>query len=74
MQIPLIYAWAVTIHKSQGTTLENAIMDIGSNIFADGQTYVALSRVKSIEGLYLTKFDYTKITANPIVKAFYERF
>jgi radical SAM superfamily enzyme YgiQ (UPF0313 family) len=50
---------------------ENAIIDIGSNIFAYGQTYVALSRVKSLEGLYLTHFDYTKILCNPLVKAFY---
>ena len=71
MQLPLIYSWAITIHKSQGLTLENAIIDIGSNIFADGQTYVALSRVKSLEGLYLTSFDCTKIKCNPLVKAFY---
>jgi ATP-dependent DNA helicase PIF1 len=51
--------------------LENAIIDIGSNIFADGQTYVALSRVKSIDGLYLTSFDYSKIKCNPLVKKFY---
>ena len=70
-QLPLIYAWAITIHKSQGVTLENAIIDIGSNIFADGQTYVALSRVKSLEGLYLTHFDYKKIKCNPLVKRFY---
>lgn len=70
-QLPLIYAWAITIHKSQGVTLENAIIDIGSNIFADGQTYVALSRVKSLEGLYLTHFDYRKIKCNPLVKRFY---
>ena len=70
-QIPLIYAWAITIHKSQGLTLENAVIDIGSNIFADGQTYVALSRVKSLDGLYLTRFDYTKIRCNPLVKRFY---
>ena len=71
MQLPLIYSWAITIHKSQGLTLENAIIDIGSNIFADGQTYVALSRVKSLEGLYLTSFDYSKIKCNPLVKKFY---
>ena len=71
MQLPLIYSWAITIHKSQGLTLENAIIDIGSNIFADGQTYVALSRVKSLDGLYLTSFDYSKIKCNPLVKAFY---
>jgi len=70
-QIPLIYSWAITIHKAQGLTLENAIIDIGSNIFAYGQTYVALSRVKSLNGLYLTHFDYTKIACNPLVKSFY---
>jgi ATP-dependent DNA helicase PIF1 len=70
-QIPLIYAWAITIHKSQGVTLDAAIMDIGKNIFEYGQTYVALSRVKTLEGLYLTSFDYTKIAANPKVKKFY---
>jgi len=71
-QIPLIYAWAITIHKAQGVTLDGAIMDIGKNIFEYGQTYVALSRVKSLEGLYLTSFDYTKIMANPKVKKFYD--
>ena len=70
-QIPLIYSWAITIHKAQGLTLENAIIDIGTNVFADGQTYVALSRVKSLDGLYLTSFDYTKIKCNPLVKRFY---
>lgn len=70
-QIPLIYAWAITIHKSQGLTLENALIDIGKNIFEDGQTYVALSRVKSLDGLYLSSFDYRKISANPKVKRYY---
>ena len=70
-QIPLIYSWAITIHKAQGLTLENAIIDIGSNIFAYGQTYVALSRLKSLDGLYLTSFDYSKIRCNPLVKEFY---
>jgi ATP-dependent DNA helicase PIF1 len=71
MQLPLIYSWAITIHKSQGVTLENAIIDVGSNIFAYGQTYVALSRLKSLNGLYLTHFDYSKIKCNPLVKEFY---
>lgn len=71
VQIPLIYAWAITIHKSQGVTLDAAIMDIGSNIFEYGQTYVALSRVRSLNGLYLRSFDYTRISANPKVKNFY---
>ena len=70
-QIPLIYAWAITIHKSQGLSLDAAIMDIGTNIFEYGQTYVALSRVRNLNGLYLSSFDYTKICANPKVKKFY---
>lgn len=70
-QIPLIYAWAITIHKSQGISLDSAIMDIGNKIFEYGQTYVALSRVRSLNGLYLSSFDYTKISANPKVKNFY---
>tara|TARA_Y100000389_G_C17466422_1_gene526068 strand:- start:691 stop:2025 length:1335 start_codon:yes stop_codon:yes gene_type:complete len=70
-QLPLIYAWAITIHKSQGLTLEYAVMDIGSNIFECGQTYVALSRVKSLEGLYLKSFDHKKIRINKKVQEFY---
>jgi len=70
-QLPLIYAWAITIHKAQGLTLEQAIMDIGENIFECGQTYVALSRVKSLEGLFLKSFDHKKIKINLKVKMFY---
>ena len=71
-QIPLIYAWAITIHKAQGVTLDSAIINIGNKIFEYGQTYVALSRVKSLKGLFLTEFDYTKIKANPKVERFYQ--
>ena len=71
-QVPLILAWALTIHKSQGASLDAAEIDVGSGIFECGQTYVALSRVKSLDGLYLTSFDATKIRINKKVKDFYE--
>ena len=71
MQIPLIHAWAITIHKAQGVTLELAQIDAGNSIFECGQTYVALSRVKSAEGLYLTAFDLGKIKINGKVRNFY---
>jgi len=73
-QVPLILAWALTIHKSQGSTLDAAEIDVGSGIFECGQTYVALSRVKSLEGLYLTSYDVTKIKINRKVKEFYDTF
>lgn len=70
-QIPLIHAWAITIHKSQGVSLDLAQIDVGSNIFECGQTYVALSRVKSLEGLYLTAFNPQKIKVDKKVQEFY---
>lgn len=71
-QLPLILAWALTIHKSQGATLDAAEIDVGSGIFECGQTYVALSRVKSLHGLYLSSFDASRIRINKKVKTFYE--
>jgi ATP-dependent DNA helicase PIF1 len=71
-QVPVILAWALTIHKAQGSTLDIAEVDAGSQIFECGQTYVALSRVKSLEGLYLRSFDVTKIRINKKVQEFYE--
>lgn len=71
-QVPLILSWALTIHKSQGSTLDAAEIDVGSGIFECGQTYVALSRVKNLDGLYLTSFDVSRIKINKKVRDYYE--
>ena len=54
-RFPLVLAWAITIHKMQGQTVESATIDLGRGAFDSGMTYVALSRVKSMEGLRLVK-------------------
>ena len=71
-QIPLKVAYAVTIHKSQGATLDTALVDIGSSTFEYGQAYVALSRVRTLFGLYVWKLDPRKIRCHPKVQEFYE--
>lgn len=73
-QIPLIHAWAITIHKSQGLTLDLAEIDAGHDIFECGQTYVALSRVKCLNGLFLSAFEPKKITFNKKVREFYNNY
>jgi ATP-dependent DNA helicase PIF1 len=70
-QIPLKVAYAISIHKSQGCSLDYAEIDL-SDIFEYGQAYVALSRVKSLEGLSIIDIDYDHIKAHPKATAYYE--
>jgi ATP-dependent DNA helicase PIF1 len=71
-QLPVRLAWAVSIHKSQGLTLDRGIVNLGLRIFAPGQVYVALSRVRSLEGLTLTPRTVRKsdIMVDPAVRQF----
>ena len=69
-QLPLMLAWATTIHKAQGSTLDCVEMAL-DKAFAEGQVYVALSRATSRSALYVRSFDPLKIKANERVLAFY---
>lgn len=71
-QLPLKLAWCVTVHKSQGATLDYASIDL-SNVFEYGQAYVALSRVKNKEGLSIIDVDFEKIRAHPKAVDFYRK-
>lgn len=69
-QLPLILAWALSIHKAQGQTLERVKIDL-KKIFEKGQAYVALSRATSQAGLEVRNFDKSKVMAHPRVAEFY---
>ena len=70
-QVPLILAWALSIHKAQGQTLERVKVDLGK-IFEKGQAYVALSRATCQEGLQILRFDSKKVMAHDKVRSFYD--
>jgi hypothetical protein len=70
-QIPLRLAYPLTIHKAQGATLDCSLIDIGVSTFEYGQAYVALSRAKNLEGLYIHEVSAAAFRAHPLVKKFY---
>ena len=70
-QIPLRLAYALTIHKAQGASLDSALVDVGPSTFEYGQAYVALSRVRSMESLFIFEISPRAFRAHPAVKAFY---
>jgi ATP-dependent DNA helicase PIF1 len=72
-QIPLKLAYAFSIHKSQGCTLDKVMINLRS-VFEYGMGYVALSRVKNLDGLYIEDIDWTKIKAHPEVIEYFNSF
>ena len=71
-QVPLRLSYAITIHRSQGSTLDCALVDVGAGTFEYGQAYVALSRVTSLEALYIHSFDPGADRVHPKVREFYK--
>lgn len=69
--MPIRLAYALSIHKSQGVTLDCAEIDLGESVFEYGQAYTALSRVKSLDSLSLTSFSRCVFRTHPAVMAFY---
>lgn len=71
-QFPLGLGWAITIHKSQGLTLDNLTLDLGGGAFAEGQTYVALSRSRTLDGITLVRpISMRDVRTDPTVVTFY---
>jgi ATP-dependent DNA helicase PIF1 len=70
VQIPLILAWALTIHKCQSATLDCVIVDLGPSIFSDNMGYVALSRCRNLSSVFISSFIPSKISCHPEAKEF----
>lgn len=74
-QYPIRLAWAITVHKSQGLTFSRVVIDFTGGVFAGGQTYVALSRCTSLEGIQLKKpISRADVFVRPEIVGFAERF
>ena len=71
VQVPLRVAYALTIHKAQGASLDSALVDVGPSTFECGQAYVALSRVRNLDSLFIYEISPKSFRAHPAVKAFY---
>jgi ATP-dependent DNA helicase PIF1 len=70
-QVPLMLAYSITVHRSQSLTLDSAVLDL-EDAFCDAMVYVALSRLRSLDGMYLKSFNPKKITVNKVMKEFLE--
>lgn len=71
IQLPLALGWSISVHKSQGMSLDRVEMSL-RHVFECGQIYVALSRARSLEGLALRDVDWSKLRAHPRVLAWHE--
>lgn len=72
-QYPIILGYATTIHKAQGMNIDCVRMDLGSRIFSSGQTYTAISRCRTLEGLSIIEIDWEQVHADKRVKEFYTK-
>ena len=72
--MPLALSWAMSIHKSQGATIDSLEIDLGESIFACGQAYVAISRARNSKSVKITNFNKRSIKVSKAVIAFYEKF
>lgn len=70
-QLPLILAWATTVHKSQGSSLDLVEVNLAGS-FGEGQAYVAMSRARSLEGLQIRNFSAGAVRTSPVVRDFYQ--
>lgn len=70
-QIPLVLGYAITVHRAQGMTLDCVELDLGDDIFADGQFYTSLSRVRTVKGLSITNLNFNSVRCDPKVRSFY---
>ena len=71
LQVPLILAWAMTIHKSQGMTLDKISCDL-AHVFSPGQAYVALSRARNFDGVFIESMNFDRIAADDDAVKFYQ--